>query len=98
AARGEQARDRLADAARGATHDRGAAGEVEQGFAHVGESIRAGMLRSYLATDPPEPAMSSRRVLITGAGSGLGRGLALRYARAGDRVACVDLVGERAAE
>lgn len=42
--------------------------------------------------------MSQRRVLITGAGSGLGRGLALRYARAGDRVACVDLIGERAEE
>ena len=42
--------------------------------------------------------MPSRRVLITGAGSGLGRGLALRYARAGDRVACVDLIGERADE
>jgi NAD(P)-dependent dehydrogenase (short-subunit alcohol dehydrogenase family) len=42
--------------------------------------------------------MPSRRVLITGAGSGLGRGLALRYARAGDRVACVDLIGERAEE
>ena len=27
--------------------------------------------------------MPQRRVLITGAGSGLGRGLALRYARAG---------------
>jgi NAD(P)-dependent dehydrogenase (short-subunit alcohol dehydrogenase family) len=32
-----------------------------------------------------------RRVLITGAGSGLGRALALRYAGHGDRVACVDL-------
>lgn len=42
--------------------------------------------------------MSPRRVLITGAGSGLGRGLALRYARAGDRVACVDLLGDRAEE
>jgi len=40
--------------------------------------------------------MSQRRVLITGGGSGLGRGLAHRYARAGDRVAVVDLLGERA--
>jgi NAD(P)-dependent dehydrogenase (short-subunit alcohol dehydrogenase family) len=36
-----------------------------------------------------------RRVLITGAGAGLGQALALRYAAAGCRVACVDLGMER---
>ena len=39
--------------------------------------------------------MSQRRVLITGAGSGLGLALALRYARSGARVACVDFIPER---
>ena len=40
----------------------------------------------------------SRRVLITGAGSGLGRALAFRYAEAGWRVACADIRLERAEE
>lgn len=40
--------------------------------------------------------MTSRRVLITGAGSGFGLALAQRYARTGARVACVDLTVERA--
>ncbi len=40
--------------------------------------------------------MTSRRVLVTGAGSGLGLALAQRYARTGARVACVDLTVERA--
>ena len=39
---------------------------------------------------------SYRRVLITGAGSGLGQALARRYAGSGARVACADLIGERA--
>lgn len=41
---------------------------------------------------------TSRRVLITGAGSGLGRALAFRYAEAGWRVACADIRIERARE
>jgi NAD(P)-dependent dehydrogenase (short-subunit alcohol dehydrogenase family) len=40
--------------------------------------------------------MTGRRVLITGAGSGLGLALARRHAARGDAVACVDLHGGRA--
>ena len=42
--------------------------------------------------------MTQRKVLITGAGSGLGRALARRYAAAGCAVACSDIVPERALE
>lgn len=42
--------------------------------------------------------MSGRRVLVTGAGSGLGREFALAYAKRGDRVVCVDLYADRAEE
>jgi NAD(P)-dependent dehydrogenase (short-subunit alcohol dehydrogenase family) len=42
--------------------------------------------------------MAERRVLITGAGSGLGRALAKRYAAEGFAVACADIKTERAAE
>lgn len=41
---------------------------------------------------------STQRVLITGAGSGLGRALAFRYAEAGWRVACADIRIDRAKE
>jgi NAD(P)-dependent dehydrogenase (short-subunit alcohol dehydrogenase family) len=47
-------------------------------------------------SNAPQGNGPSRRVLITGAGSGLGRALAQRYAGAGDAVACVDRDGERA--
>ena len=42
--------------------------------------------------------MGEKRVLITGAGSGLGRALARRYAAAGHAVACADIRPERAEE
>lgn len=42
--------------------------------------------------------MAAPHVLITGAGSGLGRALAARYAAAGYAVACADIKPERAAE
>jgi NAD(P)-dependent dehydrogenase (short-subunit alcohol dehydrogenase family) len=43
-----------------------------------------------------ERALRDRRVLVTGAGSGLGRALALKFAQKGWRVACSDLRAETA--
>jgi NADP-dependent 3-hydroxy acid dehydrogenase YdfG len=52
-----------------------------------------------MSTNPNGALMErARRVLITGAGSGLGRALAFRYAEAGWRVACADIRRERAEE
>ncbi len=42
--------------------------------------------------------MQNRTVLVTGAGSGLGRGIALRLAQAGSRVGIIDLVMSGAVE
>jgi len=42
------------------------------------------------------PALKGQRVLVTGAGSGLGRALAQRYADAGWSVACTDVRAEAA--
>jgi len=45
-----------------------------------------------------DTSMASRRIVITGAGSGLGREMAMIYAQRGDRVAVVDLYADRAEE
>src|SRR4051794_8714790 len=42
--------------------------------------------------------LSDKRVLVTGAGQGLGRALALQFARAGAEVIVTDVDGKRAAK
>ena len=44
----------------------------------------------------PVRDFANRRAFVTGAGSGIGEGIALRLAAAGARVACVDLDGAEA--
>jgi NAD(P)-dependent dehydrogenase (short-subunit alcohol dehydrogenase family) len=56
------------------------------------------MMKTTAASTMNRPDGSRRKVLITGAGSGLGRSLAMRYAAAGCAVASADIVLERAAE
>ncbi|XP_054275838.1 17-beta-hydroxysteroid dehydrogenase 13-like [Macrosteles quadrilineatus] len=47
---------------------------------------------------PPEKSLQTKNVIVTGAGHGLGRGLALRLAREGAKVAVVDVDGISAAQ
>jgi NAD(P)-dependent dehydrogenase (short-subunit alcohol dehydrogenase family) len=46
---------------------------------------------------PPMQDLSGRAAVVTGAGSGIGRGAALAFARAGTNVVVADIYGDRAA-
>jgi hypothetical protein len=79
-----------ADATAGAGDEAGLAGQVEQLVGHGALPRAARRAWRRRPCHNPEPSkrgdpMAQARALITGAGSGLGRALALRYAQAGLR-------------
>src|SRR3569833_2874671 len=86
-------RGRGADSAAGAGHECGLGFQVEQTFQFHRRYHALRVSREYQGG-----VMEQRRVVITGAGSGLGRALAFAFAEHGWRVACADIRLDKAQE